>query len=436
MRWSRIPRRREEVAKQTALVNPPTAVMTRLMPDGTIAAAAAGAGIGAGVGAGIGAGEIDPADVAQLVPPVIPPLSAFAPLRDRLRDVAAQQKAKHQEAKALAGQPVPSHPATYSPTPTAAAPAAMPLPYQSDPYPGAPYQGAPYQGAPYQGHAAGGQAFAGYAAQPTNYPGQGVAPYQPSYPQPYQQPQAPSQQPPQYGPVGKPPKPERPARADGPASPNQQLARSLVLAALMLALAGLMALTPGFGLLVATLLIIIARTVDRGSTALMRRRQVRGGRGKSDGLVAAAASPVHLIAASLITFFCLILPVIVGFIVGGIVSATAASARGLDWQPLSAVGFATGGLAGLLMAWIGPGGTSLRRGSKIAVRQAFRPAWLSILVAALLLAGATLSFTSAANGGGADWARTPINAPDLPNNPGLSDIRNYPIIRDLPLIGG
>jgi len=403
----------EEAAKATALVNPPTAVMTRLMPDG--------------VAAGVGAGEMDPAAVAHLVPAVIPPLSAFAPLRDKLRDVAAQQKAKNQVAQNLAGQPVPSHPATYSPTPAAAAPAAMPLPYQGTPYQGTPYEGTPYQGAP-----AAGPAFAGYTASPANYPGQGVAPYQPSYPQPYQP--APSQ-PSQYGPVGKPPKPERAAKADGPASPNQQFARSLVLAALMLALAGLMALTPGFGLLVAALLIIVARTVDRGSTALLRRRQVRGGRGKADGLVAAAASPVHLIAASLITLFCLILPVIVGFIVGGIVSAMAASARGLDWQPLSAVGFATGGLAGLLMAWIGPGGTSLRRGSKIAVRGAFRPAWLSILVAAALLAGATLSFTSAANGGGANWARTPINTPDLPNNPGLSDIRNYPIIRDLPLIG-
>jgi predicted Ser/Thr protein kinase len=399
----------EEVAKETALINPPTAVMTRLMPDGLAAAGA--------VAAGVGAGEMDPAEVAQLVPAVIPPLSAFAPLRDKLREVAAQQKAKNQAAQ---GQPIPSHPATYSPTPTSAAPAAMPLPYQ----------GTPYQGAP-----AAGPAFEGYTASPANYPGQGVAPYQPSYPQPYQQAPAPSQQPSQYGPVAKPPKPERTPKAEGPASPNQQLARSLVLAALMLALAGLMALTPGFGLLVAAVLIVIARTVDRGSTALMRRRQVRGGRGKSDGLVAAAASPVHLMAASLVTLFCLILPVIVGFIVGGIVSATAASAQGLDWQPLSAVGFATGGLAGLLMAWIGPGGTSLRRGSKIAVRKAFRPAWLSILIAAVLLGSAALSFTSAANGGGATWARTRITAPDLPNRPGLTDIRNYPIIRDLPLIG-
>ncbi|MFC5262535.1 serine/threonine protein kinase [Kribbella qitaiheensis] len=405
----------EEVAKspETVVINPPTAVMTRVMPEDS---------------AGAAPNRLDPAEVAQLVPPVIPPLSAFTPLRDKLRDVAAQQKAK--------GAVVPSHPATYSPNPTAAAPAALPL---------------PYQGAPAVGPGVAGPStapnFAGYAApplQPTNYPGQGVAPYQASYPQNYQhpyrpepqpqyrpQPQGPyNNQPPQQGTVAK-----RPQGADGVVRPEQQAARSVLLVALMLALAGLMALVPGFGFLVTALLIVLARTVDRGSTALMRRRQVRGGRGKSDGLVAAAASPVHLIAATLITLFCLILPVIVGFVVGGIFTASAANTHGLDWQPLSAVGFATGGIAGLLCAWVGPGGTSLRRGSRITLRNLIGPAWLSLIVAALLVAAATAAFTSAATGGGSDWARAPIHAPDLPNRPGFGDIREYPVIRDLPFLG-
>jgi hypothetical protein len=148
-----------------------------------------------------------------------------------------------------------------------------------------------------------------------------------------------------------------------------------------------------------------------------------------------AASPVHLIAASLITLFCLILPIVVGLVVGGLVTAGAATSRGLDWQPLSAVGFAAGGLSGLLVAWWGPGGSSLRRGSKITLRKAFRPAWVSLLVATLLLVGAVASFAGAASGSGAGWARTPIQSPNLPNRPGLSDIRDYPVIRDLPLIG-
>jgi serine/threonine protein kinase len=364
----------EVAAKETVQVNPPTALMTRVMPEE--------------------APGHDPAVVASLVPAVIPPLSAFAPLRDKVRDVAAQHKAK-----AAAAAPV--HPANYSPAPNAAAPAALPL---------------TYQGAP----------------------GTAVAPYQPAYPQPSYRPE-PSYQPqpqpnPSYRPVpyhGQPVAAAKPA-GDAAAPANQQAARSVVVVALMLALAGLMALYPSLGLLVTALLVAFARTVDRGSTALMRRRQVRGGRGKSDGVIAVAASPVHLLAASLTTLFCLILPIIVGFIVGGSVTAMAASAKSLDWPPLSAVGYASGGIAGLIVLWLGPGGSSLRRGTKITLRSVVRPAWLSLLVAVLLLVAAVAAFTGAATGSGASWARAKIN---VPSGSTLTDVRDYPLIRDLPIIG-
>jgi serine/threonine protein kinase len=375
-------------ATEVVEANPPTALMTRVMPEDAAAATTV-------------AGH-DPVEVASLVPAVIPPLSAFTPLRDKVRDVAAQHKAK------AAATPAPIHPATYSPAPVAAAPPGMPLSYQG----------------------------------PTNYPGQ---PYQPAYPQPTYQPQ--SYQPQTYQPQSYQPQPQyRPEPApyqpppghnvapkqpagDTAAPANQQLARSVVVVALMLALAGLMALYPGLGLLVTALLIAFARTVDRGSTALMRRRQVRGGRGKSDGVIAVAASPVHLMAASLITLFCLILPIIMGFIVGGIVAAGAAGSQGLEGSQLSAVGFGAGGVAGLLVAWWGPGGSSLRRGTKITLRSAVRPAWLSLLVAVLLLVGAGASFASASNGGGSSWARSSL---DLSS---ITDVRGYPLIRDLPYIG-
>lgn len=380
----------EVSSQETAQVNPPTALMTRVMPADDPAVAGH-----------------DPAEVASLVPPVIPPLSTFTPLRDKLRDVAAQQKAK-------ASTPAPIHPATYSPVPSAAAPPALPLSYQ-----GAPGQGiAPYQPV---------------------YP-QPVYP-QPSYPQPSYQPQTfqPQQQPtyrPEPPPYQGPPSGQgvvakQPA-GDTAAPANQQVARSVLIAALMLALSGLMALYPGLGLLVTALLLAFARTVDRGSTALMRRRQVRGGRGKSDGVIAVAASPVHLLAASLITLFCLILPVIVGIVVGGIVTAGAASSHGTGWEPLSAIGFGAGGVAGLLATWWGPGGSSLRRGAKIGLRSIVRPAWLSLLVAVLLLVAAVAAFVSATNGGGSGWARGSIH---VPSTSGLTDVRGYPLIRDLPLIG-
>ena len=75
------------------------------------------------------------------------------------------------------------------------------------------------------------------------------------------------------------------------------------------------------------------------------------------------------------------------------------------------------------------GGSSLRRGAKITLRSAIRPAWLSLLVAVLLLLAAAASFTSAINGGGSGWARGSIDTSSL------TDVRHYPLIRDLPYIG-
>ncbi|MGY4767412.1 serine/threonine protein kinase [Kribbella sp. CWNU-51] len=352
----------------TIQLHPQTALMTREMPsDGP-----------------------SPTDVAQLVPPVLPPMSAFAPIRDKLREAAAAKKA---------AEPVPvapMHPATYSPAPNAAAPAAMPLPYQGGPV--SPYQNpAPYQSpapAPYQ-------------------QGSAPAPYQqgPS-PTPYQQP-------------GQPVKPEK-------APPTGR--RTAMVVGLMVALTGLTALNPGLGAALAIILLVIARTVDRTSTALMRRRQLRGRSGRSDGVVAAASSPLQLVTAALITLPCLILPLVMGVVVGGIVTAVAATTYGLDWQPLSAVGFGSAAITALFTAWWGPGGSSLRRGAHIAARNTFRPHWVSVLLAAVLLAVGGFTFYQATQGQGAAWARTPIEAPTI-DRPTIGDLRNAPLIRDLPFIG-
>jgi hypothetical protein len=340
------PRETPTVAAVPATVelNPPTALMTQQMP----------------------ADSPSPTEVAQLVPAVIPPLSAFSPLVDKL--------AKKQPVAAA-----PVHPAIYSPAPNAAAPAAMPLPYQTGPmaYPGT-YEGPP----PYQG------------------------------PTPYQQPAQP-EKPPKAPPTGR---------------------RTLVIVGFMVALTGLVALYPGLGSLVAIVLFVIARTVDRSSTALMRRRQMRGRSGRSDGVVAAASTPLQLITAALISLPCLILPFIVAGIVGASVTAMVATTQGLDWQPLSAVGFGSAALSGLFSAWWGPGGSSVRRGAHIAARNVLRPQWLSALVAVVLLAVGGLMFYKATQGEGSAWARTPIQTPTI-DRPSLGDLRDAPFIRDLPIIG-
>ncbi|HEY9333818.1 MAG TPA: protein kinase [Kribbella sp.] len=323
----------------------PTRLVTKLMPTEEAAAA-------------VPAGPT-PTEVAQLVPPVIPPLSAFTPIRDKIRDAAAKK-------------------------PVAEAPPVQP-------YGPASYVPAPYQaGAPYQ---------------------QPVQPSQPAHPVPVQ-----------------PAHPEKPVKAP----PTGR--RTAVIVGFMLALTGLVALTPGLGTVVAILLLVLARTVDRSSTALMRRRQVRGRSGRSDGVVAFAASPLQLAIAALITLPCLILPLLTAAVVGGIVTGVAASTYGLDWQPLSAVGFASAALTALFCCWWGPGGSSLRRGAHITARNIFRPHWLSALVAVVLLAIGGLTFYQATQGAGADWARSPIQTPNI-ERPTFGDLRNAPFIRDLPIIG-
>jgi hypothetical protein len=443
------------VAPPTIQLNPPTAQMTRVMPEDE--GSGAGAGSGAGFASGSGSGDPSPAEVAQLVPAVIPPLSAFAPIRDKLRKAAATRKAAAAAAAGAgvagagagvagagagvagagagvagagaagaavggagvggagaggafggpAGYAAGSHPAVYSPAPNAAAPAAMPLPYQGSP---------------------------GYASPTSPYlspaPYQSQPPYQSPLPAPYQQPSPPQQQERGDGsPYQVNPYQGKPQRA--PATGK----RTAVVVGLLVALAGLIALYPGLGSLVAIVLFVIARTVDRSSTALMRRRQIRGRAGRSDGVVAAASTPLQLVTATLITLPCLILPLLTGVVVGGIITGVAATARGLEWQPLSAVGFGSAALTALFFAWWGPGGGSLRRGAHIAARTAFRPRWLSATVAAVLLALGAAAFYSATQGEGSTWARTPIETPDLNNRPTLDNLRDAPFIRDLPFIG-
>jgi hypothetical protein len=202
----------------------------------------------------------------------------------------------------------------------------------------------------------------------------------------------------------------------------------------MFALTGLVALTPVYGTAIAIILLVLARTVDRSSTALMRRRQIRGRSGKSDGVVAAVASPVQLATAALVTIPCLILPLLTAVVVGGIVTGVVASTYGLDWKPLSAVGFGTAALTALFCCWWGPGGSSLRRGAHIAARNTFRPHWFSGLIAVVLLAIGGLTFYLATQGEGAGWARQQIQTPNI-HRPTLGDLRHAPFIRNLPIIG-
>ncbi|WP_405062713.1 protein kinase [Kribbella sp. NBC_01505] len=396
-----LPPRTASVA-DTVQMHPPTRQMTRVMPTDT-------------------PDPVDPdpspTEVAGLVPPVIPPLSAFSPLANKVRDAAATRKATRAAAAAAAGTaagagtaaaaggaataggtaaagvpvtgpfgtPPMTHPAPYSPAPVAAAPGVT-VPYQHAPQPVAPYQPPSRDVSPYKA------------------PSKDVSPYQ------------------------------QPGQAVEPHRAPATGRRTAVVVGLMVGLTGLIALYPLLGALAAIVLFVVARTVDRGSTALMRRRQVRGRSGRSDGVVAVASSPVQLVTAGLITLVCLILPLVVGAIVGGVVTGVTATARSLDWQPLSAIGFGSAGLAALFTAWWGPGGNSLRRGAHITARNIFRPRWLATAVAIVALGVGGYTFYEASRGAGSDWARNPTEGATI-ERPTLGDLRHAPLIRDIPIIG-
>ena len=236
-----------------------------------------------------------------------------------------------------------------------------------------------------------------------------LVPYAPPvHPQPPHQPARPPQ-----------PMPEPPVkrRSTGP--------RSGTMLALLVVLSALSARFPAATVMLVIVLLVIARTVDRTGTSLLRRRQSRG-KSKSDGVVAAAASPVHFATATLITVPCLILPLIIGASVAAMIGAGAAADRGLDWQPLTGTAMAAGCFAGLIAAWWGPGGSSVRRGARTTVRATLRPPWLTAIVVLGLLGLATLCLVSVANGTAVSWA--PLN---LPERPDLSDLPGV----NLPVFG-
>ncbi|MFI5729894.1 serine/threonine-protein kinase [Kribbella sp. NPDC051587] len=450
-----LPPRSAPAAADTVQMHPPTRQMTRVMPTEDPDPVAS---------------EPSPTEVANLVPQIIPPLSAFSPIANKVRDAAAARKATKAAAAAAAGTAggvagsgtaagvansgTPggvagsgtaggvagsgtaagvggsgtaggwgaggsglaagspgaaggygagasggavagtgaggwgpgAHPATYSPAPVAAAPAAMPLGYQSTPQAVAPYQAPSRDVAPYRPPSR--------EVAPHQQPGQGVEPHR--------------------------------APATG--------RRTAVVVGLMVGLTGLIALYPLLGALAAAVCFVIARTVDRSSTALMRRRQVRGRAGRSDSVVAVASSPVQLVTAGLITLVCMILPLVMGAVVGGIVTGVTATAKSLTWQPLSAVGFAAAGLTALFTAWWGPGGNSLRRGAHITARHIFRPRWLATTAAVIFLAIGAYGFYEASQGAGSDWARIPAENATY-QRPTLTDLRQAPFIRDIPIIG-
>ena len=158
---------------------------------------------------------------------------------------------------------------------------------------------------------------------------------------------------------------------------------------------------PGVALVVLLGWSVIARAADLSFTSLVLRRYERGRR-RSDVAMAVLMSPWHVVVGVVATVVSMILPL--GVALAGIYGAALllAGTRGGDLGPGAPVTLVVGGVLGLAMLWWGPGGASLRRGSRSIVRRVV-PAGLpvQVLTAALAVVGVVAGARRALQGCGA-----------------------------------
>jgi len=187
--------------------------------------------------------------------------------------------------------------------------------------------------------------------------------------------------------------------------PRIELARrSGTLAGVAVAWLGSLALWPGAALVAIVVWSVIARAVDRSMTSLVIRRFDHGRR-PSDVPWTVVTSPWHLVLGAIATVLTLLLPIAVAL--AGLFSAALllGGITGADLSPGSPATLLVGGAFALSVLWWGPGGLSLRRGSRSIVRSVVPNGASTQVVAALLLvAGVVLALVALNRGLSASWA--------------------------------
>jgi serine/threonine protein kinase len=190
-----------------------------------------------------------------------------------------------------------------------------------------------------------------------------------------------------------------------PGEPDPRIGRAQRTGSLLAMLALFVAAATSFPLVAAAVALLwswVARTADRSVTSLVLRRHQKGRR-RSDVPFAVAASPWHLVVGALATVVSALLPVVVG--VCAVFSAALAmvAVTGGSPDPNARGPVAAGAVVAGLVAWWGPGGSGLRRGSRSIVR-GISPGRGGRVFVLLLLAGAVgLAAWSLAQGGPPDW---------------------------------
>ncbi|MGB7818434.1 MAG: serine/threonine protein kinase, partial [Ornithinibacter sp.] len=182
--------------------------------------------------------------------------------------------------------------------------------------------------------------------------------------------------------------------------------RTGTLLALLALLAALTAAAPLVALLTLMVWATLARTADRSVTALVMRRHERGARG-SDVAVAVATSPWHLVVGALGAVVSVALPVLVGVCAMFATALVLTTATGSGGRADAVVPLMAAGTFAGLTAWWGPGGASLRRGSRSIVRGLTPGATTAQVVAGALLLAATLLVAVTVVGDGPSWTPRP-----------------------------
>ena len=150
-----------------------------------------------------------------------------------------------------------------------------------------------------------------------------------------------------------------------------QASRTGTLAALLAALTGIGAVWPTVGIALLVLWTIAARWCDKTITSLVLRRYAAGPR-RSDSFVAAVTSPWHGVIAVLATLLTVLIPAFVGGCTAAAVGLGYSMAAGGPVYIGRPLPMALGVLIGAVVMWWGPGGVSLRRGSRSIVRGVVR----------------------------------------------------------------
>jgi serine/threonine protein kinase len=192
----------------------------------------------------------------------------------------------------------------------------------------------------------------------------------------------------------------------GAGQPDPRIGRPTRTGTLLALLAAVVAGVAGFPVVAGVFVVLwswAARTADRSVTSLVLRRHTKGPR-RSDVPLAVAASPWHLVVGALATVVSAILPLVVGICAVFSAALALVAVYGGQPHPDASGPLAAGAAVAALMAWWGPGGSGLRRGTRSIVRGVSPgPRATRVVVVLALLVAAGIVVVLVRNGGVPSW---------------------------------